>query len=77
MFKSVRLILALAASAALAACGFAGRDLEPPPAIYVFKYQQVWLTSDQREAAQCWNGAALLCAGSFGRLATQLCECPL
>ena len=77
IWKSTRIALALAATAALAACSLSGSDRVPPPALYVFRYQQVWLTPDERDAAVCWNGGALLCAGGLGRLATLLCECPL
>ena len=77
MRKSPRPTLAIAAAAALAACSLSGSDQEPPPVRYVFKYQQVWLTPDEREHAQCWNGAALVCAGGLGRLSELLCQCPL
>ena len=77
MWKSTRLMLAIAGAAALAACSVSGSDREPPPARYVFKYQQLWLTPDEREMAQCWNGGPLICADGIGRLSALLCECPL
>jgi len=77
MWKTTRLTLAIAAAAAFAACSLSGSDREPPPALYVFKYQQLWLTPDERETAQCWNGAALICSDGIGRLSELLCECPL
>jgi hypothetical protein len=77
ILKSTPTALAIAAAASLAACSLSGRDLEPPPALYVYKYQQLWLTPEERELAQCWNGGALICAGGLGRLSTLLCQCPL
>ena len=72
-----RVAFALAGFAALAACSLSNSDMEPPPAIYVAKYQQVWLTPDERELAVCWNGGALSCAGGLGRLSPLLCQCQL
>lgn len=77
ILKSTRVMLAVAAVAPLAACSLSGSDLDPPPPLYVYKYQQLWLTPYDRERAQCWNGAALICAGGLGRLSELFCQCPL
>lgn len=76
-YRNIRLLFTFASAGALTACSLSARDLEPPPVLYVYKYQQVWLTPDEREYAQCWNGAALVCAGGLGRLSELLCQCPL
>ena len=76
MRTSARLILGFTMAAALAGCAVVGGDMRSEPVIYVYRYQQLWLTPDERELAQCWDGGPLTCAGSLGRLVTQLCECP-
>jgi hypothetical protein len=77
LWNSTRLALAIMGAAALTACSLSAADREPPPPLYVFKYQQLWLTPDEREMAQCWDGGPLICSDGIGRLSELLCECPL
>ena len=74
---TARVTLGFTAATTLGGCALVGGDMPSEPVIYVYRYQQVWLTPDERELAQCWNGGALTCAGGLGRLSTLLCECPL
>lgn len=77
MRQSARSTLAIVLAGTLAACSLAGGGMwSDAPAIHIFRYQQVWLTPDERRLAQCWNGGALICSGGMGRLSTMLCECP-
>lgn len=74
---SARAILGFTAAATLGGCAVVASDRPAEPVIYVYRYQQVWLTPEERMLAQCWDGVTLTCIGGLGRLATQLCECPL
>ena len=78
MWQSARSTLVAVLAGTLAACSLPSTEMRSPARVlYVYRYQQVWLTPDEREAAQCWNGGALNCAGGLGRLSTLLCQCPL
>ena len=59
MWQSARSTLVAVLAGTLAACSLPSTEMRSPARVlYVYRYQQVWLTPDEREAAQCWNGGA-------------------